>query len=458
MTENGESLSEIFSVRTPVSEQIAKRAVEVLPSGVTHDLRYQDPHPIYIEKALGPRKWDVDGNEYIDYIGGHGALILGHNHPEIVSAIEAQAKLGTHPGAAHQKEVEWAEKICALLSSAERVRFTASGTEATLMALRLARAFTGRAKILQFAGHFHGWQDHVVSGYEAPQENAPPPGILPTIAADNIVVEAGNRDQVAAAFAQNHDIAAIIIEPTGAHFGATPLALEFLKYLRFITSEHQCVLIFDEVVTGFRVAPGGMQELVDVRPDLTTLGKILAGGLPGGAVTGRLDIMNQLDFQATREAGQRKISHPGTFNANPLSAVTGSKALEILGGSDICAKVNEKGEQFRQQLNQVLADLKLKWAVYGTYSGFHLFTNAQNRNIESVNFDPTEIPLNELTENDATIFPPLRLALLINGVDTSPRFSGFLSASHGATELEQTAAAFRRALELLIDEGIVETP
>ena len=150
--------------------------------------------------------------------------------------------------------------------------------------------------------------------------------------------------------------------------------------------------------------------------------------------------------------------NPGTFNANPLSAVTGSKALEILGSSDICAKVNEKGEQFRQKLNQVLADLKLKWAVYGTYSGFHLFTNSQNRNIESVNFDPAEIPLSELTENDATILLPLRLALLINGIDTSPHFSGFLSASHGTTELEQTAVAFRRALELLIYEGIVETP
>ncbi len=456
MTENANSLSEAFSARTPISQQMAERAVKVLPSGVTHDLRYQEPHPIYIEKALGPRKWDVDGNEYIDYIGGHGALLLGHSHPEIVSAIEAQAKLGTHPGAAHQAEVEWAEKICALVPSAERVRFTSSGTEATLMALRLARAFTGRTKILQFTGHFHGWQDHVVSGYEGPSDNIPPLGILPAIAAENIVVEPGNRDQVAAAFAQNPDFAAIIVEPTGAHFGATPMAIDFLTFLRDITRENKCLLIFDEVVTGFRVAPGGMQELADVMPDVTTLGKIMAGGLPGGAVAGRLDIMNLLDFQATREAGQRKIAHPGTFNANPMSAVAGSKALEILGGSDICAKVNEKGEQFRQQLNQVLADLKLKWAVYGTYSGFHLFTNSQNRNIDSVNFDSAEIPGQELAANDTTVLSPLRLAMLINGIDTSPRFSGFLSAAHGNAEIDQSTEAFRRALELLIKAGIVE--
>jgi glutamate-1-semialdehyde 2,1-aminomutase len=166
--------------------------------------------------------------------------------------------------------------------------------------------------------------------------------------------------------------------------------------------------------------------------------------------------MNLLDFQATREAGQRKIAHPGTFNANPMSAVAGSKALEILGGSDICAKVNEKGEQFRQQLNQVLADLKLKWAVYGTYSGFHLFTNSQNRNIDSVNFDSAEIPGQELAANDTTVLSPLRLAMLINGIDTSPRFSGFLSAAHGNAEIDQSTEAFRRALELLIKAGIVE--
>jgi len=457
LTANGNTLSEAFSARTPTSQEMAEQAAKVLPSGVTHDLRYQEPHPIYIEKALGPRKWDVDGNEYIDYIGGHGALILGHSHPEIVGVIEAQAKLGTHPGAAHQKEVEWAEKICALVPSAERVRFTSSGTEATLMAIRLARAFTGRTKILQFAAHFHGWQDHVVTGYEAPSDNAPPPGILPAIVAENIIVEAGDPAMVEAAFTQNPDIAAIIVEPTGAHFGATPLTIEFLKYLREIADEHRSLLIFDEVVTGFRVAPGGMQELANVEPDLTTLGKIMAGGLPGGAVAGRLDIMNQLDFQAAREAGQGKIAHPGTFNANPMSAAAGIKALEIIGGSDICTQASEKGAQFRQQLNQVLADLKLPWAVYGSYSGFHLFTNSRNRETDPLNFEPMRIPFDELSENDTNILAPLRLALLINGLDTSPRFSGFLSAVHSNAEIDQTAAAFRRALEMLIDEGIVST-
>jgi len=444
-------------MHTLKSRELAERARNVLPSGVTHDLRHQEPHPIYIEKALGPRKWDADGHEYIDYIGGHGALILGHSHPEIVSVVEAQAQLGTHPGAAHQAEVKWAEKICALVPSAEQVRFTSSGTEATLMALRLARAFTRHSKILQFAGHFHGWQDHVVTGYEAPSDNAPPPGILPSVVAENIIVEAGDRDLVEAAFAQHQDIAAIIVEPTGAHFGATPLAPEFLTFLREIADEHGCLLIFDEVVTGFRVAPGGMQELADVRPDLTTLGKIMAGGLPGGAVAGRLDIMNQLDFNASREAGQRKIAHPGTFNANPMSAVAGSKALEIIGSSDICTQVSNKGAQFRRQLNQVLADLKIKWAVYGSYSGFHLFTNSHNRDLDPLKFDPAEMPLSELSENDTEILALLRLAMLLNGIDTSPRFSGFLSASHGNAEIDQTAAAFRRALELLIEEGIVET-
>ena len=448
-----------YQQRTPESRALARQAVDLFPSGVTHDLRFQDPYPIYVSKAAGPRKWDVDGNEYIDYIGGHGALLLGHSHPDVAAAVAAQAGLATHPGAAHSGEVQWASIIQALMPSLERLRFTASGTEATMMVYRLAREATGNSKIIQFAGHFHGWQDHAVSGYEAGHSgrggNTPPPGILSGLSESGVILTPGDESQVSEALAKDDDFAAIIVEPTGAHFGATPLDPTFLAFLRDITRRHDCLLIFDEVVTGFRVSPGGFQGLAGIDPDLTTLGKIVAGGLPGGAVGGRQDILELIDVRATAAAGRRKIGHPGTFNANPLSAAAGITALSLVKDSDVCQTANEQGAGFRNQLNTILENVGLPWAVYGSYSGFHLFTNPAGRDLRPSDFDPTAVPPAELSGNDPQLVSTLRLAMLVNGVDLSPRFSGFLSAVHTDDDIEQTADAFQRALESLIDEGII---
>ena len=456
---SGPSLLAEYRERTPKSRALAEQAAGLFPSGVTHDLRYQDPYPIYVSKALGPRKWDVDGNEYIDYIGGHGALLLGHSHPDVAQAVAAQAGLATHPGAAHAHEVHWASIIQALMPSLARLRFTASGTEATMMAYRLAREATGKSKIVQFAGHFHGWQDHAVSGYEAGHSgrggNKPPPGILSALSESGVILAPGDESQVAETLAKDDDIAAVIVEPTGAHFGATPLDPTFLAFLRDITRQQGCLLIFDEVVTGFRVSPGGFQTLAGIDPDLTTLGKIMAGGLPGGAVGGRQDILELIDVRATAAAGRRKIGHPGTFNANPLSAAAGITALSLVKDSDVCQTANEQGAGFRAHLNEILENVGLPWAVYGSYSGFHLFTNPAGRDIRPSSFDPATVPPAELTGNDAALVSTLRLAMLVNGVDLSPRFSGFLSAVHTEADIEQTAAAFQRALESLIGDAII---
>ena len=443
---------EAYSERTKGSARLYEDARSRFPSGITHDIRHQHPHPLYLERAEGAHKWDVDGNRYVDYFIGHGALILGHGHPEVVKAAQAQMRAGSHLGGSHRLEVTWAGLIQSLMPSAERVRFTASGTEATLLALRLARAHTGRTKFVRFKGHFHGWHDHMVAGYSAHFDGTPAPGVLPEVAAASITVAPGDREATRSALAAESDIAAVIIEPTGAHFGRTPLDPEFLAFLRQETAARDVVLIFDEVVTGFRVAPGGAQGLFGVLPDLTALGKIAAGGLPGGALVGAKEIMDQLDFTASAETETEKIGHQGTFNANPVSAAAGIAALRIISESDACGRANAFAADLRQRLNGVLAELSIPWAVYGEYSGFYLFTNVDKRPLIANHFDPHTVDPDELVRADAELMSKLRLAMLLNGVDLTPRFSGWTSAVHGADEAAATIDGFRNALQKLKSE------
>ena len=210
-----------YRAATPGSAAASEKASRLFPSGVTHDSRYIEPYGLYITRAQGPRKWDVDGNCYVDYFGGHGALLLGHCHPKVVAAVNQQIERGTHFGASHETEILWAEWVLKLVPSAERVRFTSSGTEATLMALRLARAFTGKSKLIRFKHHFHGWHDHMTSGYASHFDGSPTPGVLSGVAGGLLLAEQNDAEGLARLLHKNGDIAAAIIEPTGAH-GSTP--------------------------------------------------------------------------------------------------------------------------------------------------------------------------------------------------------------------------------------------
>ena len=321
-----------YLTKTPGSAALAAEARDILPSGIVHDARHMQPYGIYVVRAEGSRKWDRDGNEYVDYAGGHGALLLGHGRPEVLAAIQEALPDGTHPGANHEREVRWAQIVREMVPCAERVRFTSSGTEATHMALRLARACTGKHKIVRFKGHFHGWHDHMTSGYISHFDGSPTTGVLPDLASQVILLPPGDEEAARAAFEANDDIAAAILEPTGGSFGLVPHAFEFLGFLRELTAKHGVVLIFDEVITGFRVAPGGAQGYFGVTPDMSTHAKIIAGGLPGGAVAGRKEILDDLDFYETKASGREKIFHPGTFNANPVSAAAGTAALDDRAG------------------------------------------------------------------------------------------------------------------------------
>ena len=453
-TATSSSIVERYRAKTSKSAALYERARLAFPSGLTHDSRVLDPYPLFVERAAGPRKSCVDGHEYVDYFGGHGALLLGHCAPEVVAAVQRQVALGTHFGSAHELELRWAELIQRLVPGADRVRFTASGTEATHLALRLARAFTGKDKIVRFLGHFHGWHDHVAGGSNSHYDGTRPIGVLPDIAEATILMPTDAVQPTVALLDSRDDIAAVIIEPSGASWGQVPLPPGFLRELRAATARHRVVLIFDEVITGFRFSPGGAQQAFGITADLCTMAKIVAGGLPGGALAGRGDIMEGLDFAATKASGRERVSHQGTYNANPLAAVAGIATLEKVAQTDACTRASSATAQLRAGMNEVLAREGMPWAVYGDYSLFHVFTNPKGMSIDARRFDPLAIGFDGLKKGkNAAMANALRLAMLIAGVDIMGAPGGTVSATHGDREIGQTVHAFQQAVQLIKAEG-----
>ncbi len=442
-----------YQDKTPGSRQFASEARELLPSGIAHDARYLKPYALYIDHAAGPHKWDVDGNRYIDYFGGHGALLLGHCHPEVMAAVSEAMAAGTHFGANHPREVEWAQQVVRMVPSAERVRFTSSGTEATLMALRLSRAHTGRNKFVRFKTHFHGWHDHMTAGHANHFDGTATVGVIEAVASNVVLASPLDINEVRHILETDDDIAAVICEPTGASFGMVPMSAEFCRELREITVRQDVLLIFDEVVTGFRCAPGGAQEAYGVTPDLTTLAKILAGGLPGGAVAGRQELLEHLDFERTAERKQEKIQHPGTFNANPVSAAAGIAALKIIETTDACARANRSAAWLRAKFNEVIAAENVSWAVYGTFSGVHLFMNPDGNAVDPSDFCPESVGYEALKTKRPDLVNKLRLAMAIHGVDLNNSPGGQVSAMHEQEDLDLTVDAFREALRMLKRDG-----
>lgn len=443
-------IEDMYRARTPGSARLYAEACRVLPAGLTHDSRAMSPYPIYVSRAEGPRKWDVDGNEYVDYYGGHGALLFGHAHPSVVEAIRRQVALGTHFGAAHELEVRWAQLVQRLIPSAERVRFTSSGTEASHLALRLARAYTGKSKLMRFIGHFHGWHDQVASGAMSHFDGSVPAGIPALLAAESLLLSTDDPAAVVETLQARDDIAAVILEPSGASWGQVPLPPGFLAALRGATHRHGALLIFDEVITGFRWARGGAQARYGILPDLTVLAKILAGGLPGGAVAGAKEILDQLDPTAARAAGREKIGHQGTYNANPLCAAAAVATLSLIESSDACARAEATTQQLRDGLRRILVEENVPWGVYGESSGFVIFPNPEHLPLDPASFDPLRLGFKGLKgARDPELINRLRIAMLVRGVDLNGAPGGLVSAAHGPREVAQTLDAFRDALRAL---------
>jgi glutamate-1-semialdehyde 2,1-aminomutase len=426
----------------PRSAELSLRALRSLPAGVTHDVRRVDPFPLAVARAEGSRKWDLDGHELICYVLGHGSLLLGHGNAEVVAAIQAQARLFLHPGAGHELECAWAEAVISLVPSAERVRFTSSGTEAALLALRLARAFTGRPRIVKLAGHFHGWSDQVAFGadppFSGPDTAGLPPGLVP-----DVEVVAANASAVQGALAKG-DVAAVILEPSGAGWGRVPLPSGFLQELRRLTLESGTVLIFDEVVSGFRWSPGGVQQVAGVEPDLTVLGKILAGGMPGGAVGGRAEL---LDLLALPHGDARRVAHPGTHNAHPASAAAGVVTLRLVGSGDSQDRADRLASELRSELNAVLERNGVAGRVYGEASTFHLLLGHEG--------PPESAPLSVLKGGlGPRLSAELHCGMLLEGVHLF-HGSGFLSTTHNERDIERTVAAFAATVPVLEAEGLL---
>jgi glutamate-1-semialdehyde 2,1-aminomutase len=438
------------------SARLYEHASEIFPSGVTHDARFLRPFPVYVVRAQGSRKWDVDGREYVDFWMGHGSLLLGHGHPTLVEAVVKQVSQGTHYGACHELEIKWGEWVKRLVPSAERVRFTSSGTEATMMAIRLARAFSGRTKVLKFSGHFHGWHDNVILDHAQPFDQPFPAGVLPAVADSVHQCPPNDIDSVEDTLKRDDDIACVIIEPTGGMFGVVPNRDGFLQELREVTRRYDVLLIFDEVVTGFRCAPGGAQACFGVRPDLTTLAKILSGGLPGGCVAGRKDVMKLLTFQGEAEWDtSRKMQHMGTFNANPLSAAAGIAMLQAIADGKAIAEANRVAETLRNRLNEVIASHRVNWAVYGDFSRICVLPDCDDSDdtvqvIQQGRYDHWK-----LTAKHPTLNGPFQQALLLEGVDLFG-WAGMTSSAHTDEDIEHTVEAFDRAIHRVKGEGLVK--
>ena len=435
--------------------ELAQHASQIFPDGVTHDGRHATPFPIYIDRAKGSKKWGIDGREFIDYWSGHGALLLGHSPPEIVEAVMEQMQRGTHYGACHALELEWGDLVIELIPSAECIRFVNSGTEATLMAIRLARTYTGKNKVLKFAGHFHGWHDSVILGAYPPFE-VPVPGIPQDVIDTTVIVPPNDIDAVEKCLQADPDIACVILEPTGGSFGVIPTNGEFLAQLREITTDNDVVLIFDEVISGFRVAPGGAQGHYQVTPDLTTLAKILAGGLPGGAVVGKKEILNLLSIEAEQETKRgKKMPHPGTFNANPLSASAGVTALKIVKTGIPHERVNRVAATLRNGLNALIDQHRLDWAVYGEFSAIKFLIGHGVHEIRAADFNPYEWDYRKLKGGgQPELVKNLRWGLQLNGIDISDG-GGMTMTAHTDEDIQQTVAAFDQTIEWMKADGLV---
>ena len=450
--ENKTTLERYVS-KFPKSRELYERAKKVFPRGVSHDTRYVQPFPIYITHASGSRKWDVDGNEYIDYFGGHGALMLGHAHPSLVKAVEEQIVKGTHYAACHELEIEWGELVKKLVPSAERVEFTSSGTEANMMAIRLARAFTGRNKVVRFQGHFLGWYDSLMVGTVEPWHLPNTSGLLPSVIENTIAIPVNDEKALEEALS-GRDVALLICEAAGGFSGVTGIAPSFYQTMRELTQKYGTLFMLDEVVTGFRYSPGGVQAVKGVIPDLTSLGKIITGGLPGaGAIVGRADIMELMLFKDEEWNRYRRIPHPGTFNANPLGAAAGIATLKILSSGKPQERATRMATALRKGMEMVMKEMKIEGCAYNEFSVCHLYFGKCEMREKC---DRT-ICLNAGKVRPRKVGELLGLNLTLNGVHPNARgVDFFFSSAHTEEDVEHTLRAFELSLHALVKEGTLK--
>lgn len=434
---------ETYRRRTARSAALRETARAVLPGGNNRSSVFFQPYPVYVAEGAGCRVTDLDGNTYLDFGNNYTAAILGHAHPAVVAALTAQTRRGTSFAAPTAAEVMLARLLAERVPSLERVRFTNSGTEATLMACRAARAFTGKPAIAKFEGGYHGSHEHAEVSVAPLLDRAGPPDAplgVPSIPAipegvvrDVLVLPYNNADAAARLIRANRDrLAAVLVEPILGAAKMVPGRPEFLRALREITAECGVLLIFDEVIS-FRVGPGGAQGLVGIRPDLTTLGKIIGGGLPVGAFGGRADIMALFD----PSQGSSRVAHAGTFNGNPMTMEAGIATLRELTPA-VYERLGALGHRLRLGVQKAFEEAGLTGCTTGLESLFNL------------HFAPPPITdYRSAARGDAEVLHAALIMLLNRGIMLVPKGSGCTSTPMGEPEVDAFLAAFRDVCGLL---------
>ena len=443
------TVDERYIQKFPSSAKMYEEAVGYFPSGITHETRFATPFPVYFNRASGGVKYDLDGNEIIDYVMGNGALLLGHAHPELVAAISSQVAQGTHLGGSTPFEMQWAQAIMRLAPSVEKVRFTNSGTESTYLAIRLARAFTGRKKILKFEEHFHGWHE-----YALPAQGNSPTSAVPQEVLDLVVVVRPDIAEVEEALNNDPEIAAVILEPTGGHYSCFPIQPEpFLRQLREVTARHGVVLIFDETITGFRVSKGGAAARYNIDPDISTFGKIVAGGMPGAAIGGKAEILEMMSFRGTPDwDNQRRVGQGGTFNANPPTAIAGIVGLNMIAERPINEQADAMAARLKSGLNEAFQRTEVPGFAYGIASLVNPILGLEPKGDYEAPVIGYEERRQAMTSHRAG---NLTKALLARGVHAMGGRVFMVSAVHTESQIDRTVEAFEGALRDLRDEGII---
>ena len=422
------------------SSSLFARAQLRIPGGVNSPVRaFKSVRstPLFIREGKGSHITDVDGNDYIDYIGSWGPLILGHCHPEVMAAIEEALHRGASFGTPTEGEVHLAEMICTAVNSVEMVRLTNSGTEASMAAIRVARGYTGRDKIIKFEGCYHGSVDSLLvkAGSGVMTLGLPDsPGVPASFVEHTLLADFNNLESVADLFDEyGPEIAAVVLEPVAGNMGMVVPDLDFLKGLRNLCDVHGALLVFDEVMTGFRVDYGGAQEIFGIIPDMTIFGKVIGGGLPVGAYGGRQDVMLMV-------APAGPVYQAGTLSGNPLAVAAGRKTLEILQAPDTYAELSRKSNWLIDEMRQSAGQhgIPLQTNVMGGMFGF-FFAEKPVRNYQ------------DAAESDQDRFRKFFMGMLKEGIYLAPSAfeSGFISMAHTEEDLEKTAAACRKVMATL---------
>ena len=420
------------------SKKLFNDAKKVIPSGVNSPVRYYDPYPFFVKKSQGSHLWDEDNNRLVDFCNGYGALLLGHRRKEIISAVLKQLKNGTLFGTPSSLEIKLSKLIIGNFSSIQKVRLVNTGAEATMTAIRLARGFTKKKKIIKFEGCYHGSYDSVLvkAGSGAAHHGiSVSEGGLKEISSNTLVVQYNNSDELEAVIKKHKDIACVIVEPILANMGLILPENNFLKNLRQITKENNTPLIFDEIVTGFRVSPGGAQAYFGIKPDLTTLGKALGNGFTIAAVGGRKDIMDQLTPGG-------KVYQASTFAGNPVSVSAAISSITTMNKlkNKLYSRLERYCALLARAIDDIATDMKIPHQINFTASMFQIFfTNKPVVNYKSA------------MKSDSKKFQKLFSALLQKGIFVAPsQFEVvFLSTAHTKSDFNDALDAYQYALKMV---------